>query len=876
MRKHFIICILLSCLYVATRGQTMPNIDLSGLPQPTQAKALRYWFDEDASSVKTITQLSGKQTLDVSSLCVGLHTVHYQMIDSKDIAGAISSSIFVKVDAAASTTATSMRYWFDDDGNGVKTVSSTSGIYTLDISTLVEGLHTIHYQLIASDGKPSFITSAIFIKTGSATATTVSKLVYWFDDSESRKQVNLSAGVLTLDASALPTGLHTLHCQWLCSDGSLAPVMSAIFIRIDTDSEAAQAKTIRYWFDDQATAVESKAVQGTHIVDASKLIEGLHSVHYQIIDSKGHVGSPVSALFMKLDEKSLAQAQTIRYWFDENDKDAIQSDVSELVRIVDASNLKEGPHALHYQLLSADGRVFPSSSAAFDRCYFDIYIKQLTQYNNDVVTTEPVFSTTPFMKLQYSPDDVAIRGQLTVESDAQLSLGKYLQTGNLGYYNDNYKFTSTGNAYYHPTTLVNQGFMRSDSVIVQENIYHNRWHFFSLPFNVNVSDIDMPEDTYWALRKYDGEARAAGNMYDTWQNLHKDDMMEGGRGYILQLTREGEDNSTLLTFKSPNDTKKNNIFASTDVDVPLNEYQSEFAHNRSWNLIGNPYPCFYDSRYMNQNGSIIVWNGNGYSSYSLQDDNYVLMPFEAFFIQRAVDSEALTFNASGRQHTSEPQAVAPARVKSANANVERRILNFILSDGQQSDRSRIVLNEQAYMGYETDKDAPKFMESKPAMPQLYSVEAGVKYSINERPLGKGFATLSVYVPETGEYVLRVDGYEGVMDNLTIYDSETNETWPVVRGDYTFTAEAGYYDGRFVVAFLGDATAISQPNITEDGEISVLNGQLSFSFAKAKHISVYSIDGIRLYSNYAANGEAMLASGVYVVDIDGKRTKIIIK
>ena len=49
MRKQILLLIVL-CLHIAARGQTIEGIDLTGLPQPTQAKALRYWFDDDASS----------------------------------------------------------------------------------------------------------------------------------------------------------------------------------------------------------------------------------------------------------------------------------------------------------------------------------------------------------------------------------------------------------------------------------------------------------------------------------------------------------------------------------------------------------------------------------------------------------------------------------------------------------------------------------------------------------------------------------------------------------------------------------------------------------------------------------------------------------
>ena len=68
MRRYILLTLLLSCLHIATRGQTIADIDLSGLPEQTQAKSMRYWFDDDDGSVKTISHLKGSKKLDVSSL----------------------------------------------------------------------------------------------------------------------------------------------------------------------------------------------------------------------------------------------------------------------------------------------------------------------------------------------------------------------------------------------------------------------------------------------------------------------------------------------------------------------------------------------------------------------------------------------------------------------------------------------------------------------------------------------------------------------------------------------------------------------------------------------------------------------------------------
>ena len=94
MRQYLLLIAL--CLHIAARGQTiasLDDIDLSGLPTATKAKALRYWIDDDTGSVRTVTQLSGKQIIDVSSQTVGLHTLHYQVIDENNAVASAKSAV---------------------------------------------------------------------------------------------------------------------------------------------------------------------------------------------------------------------------------------------------------------------------------------------------------------------------------------------------------------------------------------------------------------------------------------------------------------------------------------------------------------------------------------------------------------------------------------------------------------------------------------------------------------------------------------------------------------------------------------------------------------------------------------------------------------
>ena len=368
---------------MAARGQTvLDDIDLSGLPQSTQAKALRYWFDDDDGSVKTVNNLSGQYSLDVSGLIEGLHTLHYQVLDDKDKVAYISSTVFMKMGAKESSSVQSLRYWFDDDNASVKTIEST-GIYALDVSALIDGFHTIHYQVKGCDGMASYIASGLFFKTGNSLGpetVKASKLIYWFDDETAVQNVDMVQGVQMLDASGLTEGLHTLHYQVLCNNGQITPAMSSLFMKMSSDVETAVAKSLRYWFDDEQKAVEIDITTGVQLLDASGLIDGLHTVHYQITNSNGTLGAPCSSIFLKMNASASTVAKSLRYWFDDDPATVATTSVAGGTQTLDVSSIPVGLHTLNYQLIDSDGKVGIPMTGIF----FKTFDKVLAEGENRV------------------------------------------------------------------------------------------------------------------------------------------------------------------------------------------------------------------------------------------------------------------------------------------------------------------------------------------------------------------------------------------------------------------------------------------------------------------------------------------------------------
>lgn len=376
---------------------------------------------------------------------------------------------------------------------------------------------------------------------------------------------------------------------------------------------------------------------------------------------------------------------------------------------------------------------------------------------------------------------------------------------------------------YAYSSLIANTAMRADNVSVNMLTRSFRWDFVTFPFDVKVSDIvnTIQTDVPMAIRRYDGKNRADGKMGETWVDMTGDDILEAGKGYIWQ-SAANDQNSSYNSYYVPaqNNSKKNNIFAADNVEVQLDEYLSEFSQNRSWNLIGNPYPAYYDIRCIQTTAPITVWSGNYqvYQAYTPQEDAYILNPGQAFFIQRPLDQESITFLKDGRQNDLNVRENMPNNIgRRAAANSERYVFNLILSGSEetQGDRTRIVFDATAKMDYEAGRDASKFMSPEASAAQLYTTVGGLRYAINNRPLSDGIVELGLSIGTTGSYTIALS--TKVEGEVYLIDRETGAE---IRLDgtegYTFQATKGTVEGRFAVRFgNGDVTGVK--SVAGDGK-----------------------------------------------------------
>ena len=345
------------------------------------------------------------------------------------------------------------------------------------------------------------------------------------------------------------------------------------------------------------------------------------------------------------------------------------------------------------------------------------------------------------------------------------------------------------------------------------------WHYVCMPFDVKRSEITpLNEGRAIAVRYYDSESRATNGASGNWKDVPADSVLHMGKGYIFRINSSG-----FVELPATEETH-NAIFRSEAVTTPLVQYSAVESANAGWNFVGNPYPCYYDIYHMDFAAPITVWSisNRTYSAYSAADDEFVLMPSQAFFVQKPELVDAITFQPAGRQinKTIDHSALAMRRA-ARSKQVQRKLVDVALTCADRTDRTRVVVNANASDDFCADNDAVKMMAYE-GTPQIYTIAGADQLAVNEGAHRGGSVALGMYLPADDAYTIVVDRDElGV--KLLDYGVE-------VEMPYTFSAAEGYLDDRFTLTFEAPTTGINTVATDADADNAI-----------------YTIDGRRVNS-----------------------------
>ncbi len=407
----------------------------------------------------------------------------------------------------------------------------------------------------------------------------------------------------------------------------------------------------------------------------------------------------------------------------------------------------------------------------------------------------------------------------------------------------------------------------------------DKWFFFSPVTDVKMSEVTYPSTDSWVIRYYDGARRASENKTSgNWVNVPADGTLKAGQGYIIQARSTG-----WLYLPAASSAENDKFFGANQVTFDLADNACETEANAGWNFVANPYPTYYDIYYIDMQAPITVWTGSTYKAYSLNDgdrgdDTFVLRPMQPFFVQKATADLTTGMPLVGRQiNTTIDRSRAPRPVV-VDENRHKLNLELYCDDNETADDyTRVVLNEEASMAYETIRDASKFMSMDETVAQLYTLgDNNIPMAINERPYEDGNVALGVLLPATDRtYRLSAPRADRI---AWIYDSETGMEFDLTEGDYIFTAsKAGIDNTRFTIRFAPATTAVEGIDATAV-KVAGNVGSISVEAPAGASVAVFGTDGSIVANTVAENGtlEISVAGGVYVVKVNGESFKTIVK
>lgn len=413
-------------------------------------------------------------------------------------------------------------------------------------------------------------------------------------------------------------------------------------------------------------------------------------------------------------------------------------------------------------------------------------------------------------------------------------------------------------------TIIAKANVDAKRIFIDITIDANRWHFFCFPFDIKRSNIKC--DGNFVFRYYDGKVRAEKGK-GGWTDLPAtEEYLKAGRGYIFQA-------SASCTLSIMIEKEKFGKLPNVKFDCNLEANASTNEQDASWNFVGNPFTSFFDLNDMGYNAPVTKWNGEGYEAVRPGDDDYIFHPYEAFFVQRPTGSSTIEFDPEHRMTqigSNNRKTENAQKAMKRQLNPERLLVNLAISDGKNTDKTRVVFNQTKSNKYEMDCDAAKFESSTSAV-QLYSIEAqGGKMSINERP--QGSVQLGFTAKADGDYTISAERMD---QPVLLKDNLMNITYDLSNGDYSFSSEAGTFDNRFMLLIDGGATGIA--DIAKEAGVNIMpstNG-INLTGVDGKTVNVYSLSGA-LFATRTENGFLNLSKGVYIVEVGKMKAKVMVK
>lgn len=399
-----------------------------------------------------------------------------------------------------------------------------------------------------------------------------------------------------------------------------------------------------------------------------------------------------------------------------------------------------------------------------------------------------------------------------------------------------------------------------------------------MPFDVT----DVTPNADYSLKRYNGSTRAA---YDytfddkngkAWETLSQPD--GSTEGFLIT-----SDNDMTIRFSgnsySEGGADKSVVLMKYNFNDPWTSTTSDgnrFTHkeNMSWNLFGSPYLCAMNYGDMAYGRVLYGYTADMYKTVNTANETAGYIPAgDAVFTQtatlRGIESVSIALpSSSGRQGDAYASSarlqltLSPAEATRATAD-EASAADVLQLNAVPADEAR--------QDFDLGADGVKWM-STAAVPQLYAVRSGNRYSLLSAVSEEGETPLGVTASKAGTYQLGIAGNEGY-ETVELTDHLTGRTVDLTAAPYTFTLPADTcIDQRFTLRFrtLDDEEADGgiRIRLQDDGSICVSG------LEPGQRIQAYSVGGQLEWKHVATENQCVfrLQRGVHVVEVREGGTK----
>ncbi len=360
MRKHILATTLL-CLCALARGQG--------------AYEYIYWTDGNVDNRTTVMSASSNEHLqiDVSALCNGFHTLHFQIKDKDGVVSPTVTRIFYS-DRKNETP----DGWYQIDAQGERCgVAQVSGMHSVDVTDLSDGMHSIRFEVKDVDGKISSSAVGYFIKLP-VSGQDMSYTCVYDKDSTTTVSGAYTPDVIWLDATGLSDGLHRIDVVVTSASSTTYP-QSHYFVKIPVSGQNMSYTCI--YDKDSTTTVSGVYTPNIVWLDVTKLADGLHTMDV-VVSSVSSTTYPSTHRFIKVPQTEGVDYLNCVCYIDDvmHYQEKVEPDQKIVEWDIDMSDVERGLHNIEIQVVSPSGAASLLHKSLFLRTLTDDEMTSLDCY----------------------------------------------------------------------------------------------------------------------------------------------------------------------------------------------------------------------------------------------------------------------------------------------------------------------------------------------------------------------------------------------------------------------------------------------------------------------------------------------------------------